>query len=78
MKTAELIMKHLNVEGVGWGGGKTSFGLVNDTGLHINTIRRVLRRLNKERKVYACAPRKQWRTDGKTGLTYVWFIGQPF
>lgn len=59
-----------------WGGALTSFEIAEITGLHINTVRRTLRRLNIAGRVCAYSPRKWDRGDGYTGRTWVWYSGQ--
>jgi len=75
MNAKEQVFNVLGEEGVGWLGGKTSFMIADETGLHINTVRKKLRELEKECRAYCCAPAKFWRNDGKTMATLVWFTG---
>lgn len=59
--------------GLGWLGGKTSFDLSEELGLHINTVRHALRELEKAHLIFACAPRVYHRLDGKTARTLIWY-----
>lgn len=73
MKAEQTIYERLHTRGLGWHGGQTSFDLALSTGIHIRTIRRVLRKMMFDGKVEACAPHKFDRLDGRTAATLLWY-----
>lgn len=78
VKAKEKILNALGREIIAWIGGKTSFELSEELGLHINTVRLNLKILQEEGKIYACYPRVYRRLDGHTGNTALWYRGNPF